>query len=111
MEEKTIGSKVAKEIKRRAEKEFNADSVQEPTDTPKKELKKVGQIRPHRGHTLFKYTVATGKLIPMNINTDLHEKNPRRIVLAEEGCLYVSALNFKNAVKKIAIQFGVTINK
>jgi hypothetical protein len=111
MEEIKIGSRVSEEIKRRVEKEFNSDSVQEPTETPKKELKMVGQIRPQRGHTLFKYTVATGRLVPMVNQNKTFEKQHRRVVLAEEGCLYVSALNYKNAIKKIVAQFGLTVTK
>lgn len=86
------------------------EEVREVT-APKKELKKVGQLRPHRGHTLFKYTVATGRLIPMVNQNKTLEKQHRRVVLAEEGCLYVSALNLKNAVKQITRQFGKKVSQ
>jgi|TARA_R110000782_G_scaffold35642_2_gene85119 hypothetical protein len=85
MEEERIESKVA----------------EEPTTQG---VKMVGQIRPQRGHTLFKYTVATGKLAPMSKLDPSVTAGPRRVVMAEKGCLYVSALNIKNAIKKITQQ-------
>jgi hypothetical protein len=91
--------------------ETNNEARGVETEAPKKELKKVGQLRPHRGHTLFKYTVATGRLIPIKTDGNEDMKKNRRIVLAEEGCLYVSALNLKNAVKQITRQFGKNVSQ
>jgi hypothetical protein len=80
-------------------------------DVPTKQLKMVGQLKPHRGHTLFKYRVETGQLTPI-LKGEVNPMRPnKRIVLAEEGCLYVTALNLKNAIKKIAIQFNITVNE
>ena len=71
----------------------------------KQEQKLVGQLRPHRGHTTYKYNTITGKLSEAVF--ELESENKR--ITVEEGCIYVSALNIKNAVKKLGKYHGVNV--
>lgn len=71
----------------------------------KRELKRVGQLRPHKGHTLFKYTVATGRLVKVDQENIKKVSTGKSIVMAEEGCIYITALNLKNAIKKIVERY------
>lgn len=88
----------------------------------KKELKKVGVMRPHKNHTLFEFNKSTGIVRKAKFDNE-HELNHVRLseflkpisvnkkVLIKEDCIYIPALNLKNAIKKIAKNFNVTINK
>lgn len=70
----------------------------------------LGSIKPHRGHTLFKYNKLTkvlskAKFEELDAKFDIsfkEIKQPRKIIV-EENYLYVSALNEKNARKKLKI--------
>lgn len=75
-----------------------------------KSFKRVGQIKPHRGHRLFKYTVATGKLSPVPLLHPDQGKSNKKAVIAEQGHIYISALNIKNAIKKIAQYHGIVVD-
>lgn len=92
------------------EKEEELEQKEEKVVTPT--MKLVGRIRPQRGHSLFKYTTATGKFIKVEaLDSTTDTDKPKRInVLAEKGNVYVSALNFKNAVKKIAQLHGIQVD-
>lgn len=75
----------------------------------KKEDKKVTTIKPHRGHTLFEWNIADNKLVKATFEkTDvdylavINKYNvARRKVIMKAGCIYVSALNKKNAMRKL----------
>ena len=75
----------------------------------KKEDKKVTTIKPHRGHTLFEWNIAESELVEATFEkTDvdylavINKYNvARRIVIMKAGCIYVSALNKKNAMRKL----------
>ena len=79
-----------------------------------KQQKQVGQLKPHKGHTVFEYNVLTGELVPAVIedviSVQKHHKDlpptKHRKIIVKEGCVYVSALNIKNAVKKLAKYYG-----
>lgn len=73
-----------------------------------KSMKLVGRIRPHKGHSLFKYTNATGRLVKMEEFND-KSSGKKKVVIAEEGNLYVSALNIENAIKKLARYHGIKL--
>lgn len=102
-------------------KEVAQDPVQEIVKEIKKtpESKMVGQIRPDKGHSLFKYNKISGKLTKEEI-----PKSQARVVInaggksmikketkvqAEEGCIYLTALNLANAVKKLAKYHGLDV--
>lgn len=68
----------------------------------KKELKKLGSIRPRRGHRLFKLqdgivTAVTDADFSDSFVT-LNGKKKRKLII-EKGADYISALNKKNAIK------------
>lgn len=92
--------------------ELNPEEGQEQ----EKKLRRVGQLKPHRGHTIFKYNKKTNKLEKAKFEedderfpTELNQKGKRKIIMAEEDCIYVSALNVKNAVKRLAKYHGIQI--
>lgn len=70
----------------------------------KKQVKKLGVIKPHKGHTLFEIEVKT-----MNINLAEFEtlevdwtkdSSNKSKLKVKEGCVYISSLNKRNALKK-----------
>lgn len=83
-------------------------------------LKRVGQLKPHKGHKIYKYNTITGELSPAVfeeviadfskvLNKETKIKASNRRIIVEEGCVYVSALNFKNAMRKISKHYGVNL--
>lgn len=75
----------------------------------KKQLKHIGSIQPHSGHTCFEYNTKTGELIPAKfkeeaVNFEDAAKgivSMKRKIIIKEDCIYVTALNKKNAIKKL----------
>lgn len=73
----------------------------------KKQLRLLARVKPHRGHTLFKLKdrkvtiVAEDEimetLVEFNEYSMLDRKKKIRV---EEGAMYTTALNLKNAIKK-----------
>jgi hypothetical protein len=64
-----------------------------------KELKLKGQMKPKRGHKLFEYNTKLNEL-------QLAKFEPKEIgqnkkVIIRKDCVYVTALNKKNAVKRL----------
>lgn len=72
-----------------------------------KQIKFLGSHTPKRGHTLFEVEIATGKIniaiLEGEIVLDSNGKPTlNKKLLAKEGHAYVSALNKKNALKKLS---------
>lgn len=72
----------------------------------KKQLKLLGSIRPKRGHTLFEVNLDTGDIIPAvkePIDFVVGKKNSEKKskVITKGNCIYISALNKRNVIKKI----------
>jgi len=73
------------------------------------QLKKVGQVRPFRGHKLFKVNKITLEIIeaefvkPDEITFEEAKagKKVKKKVIVEEGFAYFSALNKNNVIKKL----------
>jgi len=63
-----------------------------------KKPNKVGELRPHKGHTVFQFNTVTGKLSLAVVGVD---ENNKKSIKVEKDCIYVSALNRKNALKKL----------
>jgi hypothetical protein len=70
----------------------------------------IGTLRPQRGHTLFQFNQKTKELTKADFSVDkeidfndavkgLTSQNKQ--VDGQEGMLYISALNKRNAIKKI----------
>jgi len=59
-----------------------------------------GRIEPHSNHKLFEVHLTTGKIILAEFERILHwEQKPKKTVLVKKDCVYVSAMNIKNAIK------------
>lgn len=80
--------------------------------------KLVGRLKPQRGHTVYKYNTKTGELIPATFeqqDADFVKAQQgksldrRKKLIVEEGCIYVSALNIKNAVRRLGKYHGVNV--
>lgn len=77
----------------------------------KKEIKLIGQQRKIPGHTLFEYNEVTKELIPAKFrpasvmisysSMEGSQTTTTHTVIINEHCLYVQALNKKNAFKKL----------
>jgi hypothetical protein len=75
-----------------------------------KKQKLLTTIKPHRGHTLFKVNTETMEISKAEFEkTDIDYLNvvnknnvSKRKVIVEEGHVYISALNKKNVIKKMA---------
>lgn len=71
-----------------------------------KVVKLMGQVRKQPGHSLFEYNVKTDNLsvVELKINSvDITSKDLHLRMVTNPDCLYVTALNRKNAIKKIRI--------
>jgi hypothetical protein len=67
----------------------------------KKELKKIGTIKPHRGHSLFKMnSEGVFKVEENEFEYYYVIGKKKKKLIVEDNTLYVSALNKKNAIKK-----------
>ena len=77
----------------------------------KKELKLIGQERKVRGHELFEFDYKTrelklAKFMPLSImitgTANASQTTEVSKVMVNENCLYIQALNRKNAIKKLS---------
>ena len=67
-------------------------------------VKLVNRILPKQGHSCFQYDVVENKLSYANFANTVDENGVKlktKKVLISDNCLYVTALNFKNAVKHL----------
>lgn len=74
----------------------------------KKEHKKIGSIRPHKGHALFKMN--KDGIFKVTENEfekyfDYEKRITKKKLIVEEDTVYVAALNMKNAIKKFSKLF------
>ena len=72
-------------------------------------LQKVAQIIPHKGHTTFEINAKTGEVktveykeIKANVSLKTKTVEPliTKTIEVKKDCMYISALNEKNAIKK-----------
>lgn len=83
-----------------------------------KEFKHQGSVIPHPGHTLFEYsikenTIRKASFSESNIDFTAAEKGQiarKRKVMMKPDCVYVSALNHKNATRHLCKMSGLNIN-
>lgn len=73
------------------------------------EYKLIGSLKYRPGHTLFIYDREKGVVeeapvqggsLSLDYKTGRLVKNPKKLTI-KKGCIYVSALNKKNAIKKL----------
>lgn len=101
------------------EKQITSDQIEiVKQQQAKTEEKFVKRFRPHPGHIMFELNKETGEIAPAvfeslpisyekAIKNDL--SNNKKIVM-NPNCIYVSALNIKNALKKLGLK-NIKINK
>lgn len=85
----------------------------------KQEYKLIGRIPYKRGQTLFSFNIETGELHPTEITTkqELVIKRgqaiavTKRSAIREKDCIYLYALNMKNAERKIIKMLNEIRNK
>lgn len=68
----------------------------------KKDLKFLGSIRPHRGHTVFEINLLTSEIVAATFEElvyDYEGHKPKKKIIKKENCIYIPALNVKNAYK------------
>lgn len=75
-----------------------------------KQSRHLGSIRPKKGHTLFEINLKTKEIVPATFEEKeyrLDGKNSnRRTVVVKDDCTYISALNEKNAIRKLLKSVG-----
>lgn len=76
-------------------------------------------IRPHENHTLFEFNLLSKKLVLATFDDlpaikwdDAVNGNISKLkkVTKKENCIYISALNKKNAIKILKRDFNIKIN-
>ena len=82
----------------------NQDKLEISATAPiKKELKHIGSLIPHKGHTCWELDLKTGDVIPAVFDTTaVAYESPSGItkkLIIKENCIYTTALNKKNAFK------------
>jgi hypothetical protein len=90
---------------------FDPEISIEKRQEQESKIERVGQLKPQKGHTVFQYNTKTGAITKAVFEEDLpyaFGKQNKRIIV-EDGCIYVSALNLKNAAKKVAKYHGVNL--
>ena len=88
------------------------DKTEIVAEVPVKTQKLIHSIKPYKGHTLFAINPITGKCseaeyesITANISGAVRKK-----VIAEANCVYISALNKRNALIKFFKMVGKQIS-
>lgn len=85
---------------------INEGVRQEQVQKKKNEFHFIGDERKVKGHTLFAYNTVTKEIKPAPINEsvsigmDLQPVYQHRVCVKKD-CIYVQALNAKNALKKL----------
>lgn len=98
-------------------KDLDQNLVKDPTEVQavkpiKKEHKFMGSMKPQPGHTLFEINLITGVIVKAIFERkdisfeEAKTKNyvAKSKVVMKENCVYISALNEKNAMKKFIKQ-------
>lgn len=95
--------------------EIKKDKIEIVSQSEKKyQLEKLGTLTPHKGHTLFQINLETGEVTVAEferVDVELSRlgaaanyKKVARKVIQKKDCIYISALNQKNAIAKFARQ-------
>jgi len=84
--------------------EINKHNKGVKTAEAKKQVKKLGVIKPYKGHSLFEIEIQTmninlAEFETIEVNWAKNSSNKSQLKV-KEGCVYISALNKKNALKK-----------
>ena len=78
----------------------------------KKESKLIGQLRPHKGHTIYEFNYVSKALsealftkTDIEYNPNPKKQKKRKTIITNKDCIYFSALNLKSAERKIRKNF------
>jgi|GEM_PF-4575237 len=97
---------------------YDADEVKEVRQAElEKKITHVGYLKPHKGHKIWEFNTKTGDIRiaemedvphnPFNKAKSGLPEGPKKKLMTKENCVYVSALNIENAVKKIGLKVKV----
>lgn len=93
---------------------LNEDKILEIKAEQQKEYKYIGSQLKVPGHTMFSFNLKTKDLTVAKIekSCEISLANPRGVVkktklCIEPDCIYIQALNKKNAIKKLIRKFNV----
>lgn len=93
---------------------LNEDKILEIKAEQQKEYKYIGSQLRVPGHTMFSFNFKTKNLTVAKIekSCEISLTNPRGVVTKtklciEPDCIYIQALNKKNAIKKLIRKFNV----
>lgn len=86
------------------------DKVHAISEIPiKRELKLLGQLKPHKGHRCYELNLKTGEINIAKFETvDVdfsNTKSIRKKIHVQKDCIYTGALNVKNAVRHFKKMF------
>lgn len=99
--------------------EKNKDRVADERQQQVKFQKKlIGQLKPHPGHKAFEYNLETNCLTVADTKVShlfgawINPKVPgkKQEIQVKENCVYLTALNLKNAKKKL-VKLGLKVNQ
>lgn len=82
------------------------------------QYQKIGQYRPHPGHKMYEYNRTTGALelaklerVDLNYTEVINGSTAAKYkVVVSKNCIYIPALNEKNAKRKLAKKYGIKFN-
>ena len=85
--------------------DLNQDKLEVQAVVPiKKELKHLGSLKPQRGHTCFQLNIKTREITVAEFESVNGEwdsnQGIRKKLVVKEDCLYATALNANNSIKK-----------
>lgn len=89
-------------------KEVSADKIVNVRQAEhEKQNKLISRIRPRRGHKIFEYNIESNEIQEAKIDSTFVVGKPSvKKIQVNKNCLYVSALNIKNAVKKLKKRYA-----
>lgn len=91
-------------------RELNKDKIELVTssEVAKHDKEYIGTIHPHKGHRLFEINLKNETIddakyeeVPFVFSEDVEKQKKRKKLIINEDCIYISALNKKNAVKHL----------
>lgn len=86
------------------EKQKQPDTVQEVSIPDKREYRKLGTLRPHKGQKIWEYNVKTKELKEaefVTVDIAFGQIKVTKRINVKPDCAYVPAINKKNAMKHI----------
>lgn len=100
----------------------NPDEVKEVRQAGvEKKITHIGYLKPHKGHKIWEFNTKTGHIAIAEMESVPHNpftkgrsglpEGPKKKLITKENCVYVSAMNIENAVKKFGLKVKVVKTK